>query len=63
MKIPKLFDEDLVRAAEILEREAHSIHSSFTVNNRWERGSVLPRMHHDEMRKLARRFRKVAGVL
>ena len=61
-----LLDADLIRAAEILEREAQCLRDSHTLDDKWVRMDDLDRhakAEHDEMRRLARRFRKVAGTL
>ena len=64
--IPRLLDADLIRAAEILERDAQCLFDSHTLDGLWLRMDDLDRhakKHHDEMRRLARRFRRVAGTL
>lgn len=66
MSMPRLLDEDLLRAAEILEREAEIIRDSYTLGGRrprWDPEDREAKADHDEMRALARRFRKVAGTL
>lgn len=65
-RTPELLDDDLVRAAEILEREAGFLRDSHAtrVGRRWSWcGEARPRADHDEMIALAKRFRKIAGTL
>lgn len=66
MAAPRLLDEDLLRAAEILEREAELIRDSYTLGGRrprWDPADRSAKADHDEMLRLARRFRKVVGKL
>jgi len=62
-----LLDEDLVRAAQILEETARSIKLSNAVGKtEWVGPPELvkkDRADHDEMLRIARRFRNIAGKL
>jgi len=64
---PTLLDEDLVRAAQILEETAHAIRLSNAVGKvQWVGPPTLvknDRADHDEMLRIARRFRRVVGKL
>ncbi|MHB8413891.1 MAG: hypothetical protein ACYDB1_00655 [Acidiferrobacteraceae bacterium] len=55
----KLLDADLLRAAEILEREAETIRASFSVNGKLALAGAEKR-DHDEILRLAKRLRKAA---
>ena len=63
---PHLLDEDLVRAAEILEQYARELKASHTVRGAWPKTTaedLRAKDDHDECLRIARRFRKVAGKL
>jgi len=66
-RTPILLDEDLVRAAEILEETAGEIKRSNAVGDRqWIGDPDLVKKDladHDEMLRIARRFRRVVGTL
>ena len=66
-RTPILLDEDLVRAAQILEETAGEIKRSNAVGDRqWIGDPALvkkDRADHDEMLRIARRFRRVVGTL
>lgn len=59
-------DEDLLRAAEILEREAMVLFKSFTVRGKWaslDESHVQAKRDRDECLRLAKRFRRIVGTL
>jgi len=66
-RTPILLDEDLIRAAEILEETAGEIKRSNAIGARqWIGDPDLvkkDRDDHDEMLRIARHFRRVAGKL
>ena len=66
-RIPTLLDEDLVRAAQILEETARAIKLTNAVGKtEWVGPPELvkkDRAAHDEMLRIARRFRHVVGTL
>jgi len=66
-RTPTLLDGDLVRGAEILEETARAIKMSNSVGDlHWVGPPVLvkkDRADHDEMLRIARRFRRVVGTL
>jgi hypothetical protein len=62
----KPLDEDLVRAAELLEQGARMLYDSFTCRGKWvssDGGHLAAKQEHDEQRRIARRLRKVVGTL
>ena len=67
MTLTRLLDADLIRAAEILEREAAVIFLTYvdwsSGHNVWKRGSADKKAEHFELRRIARRFRRVVGRL
>ena len=54
---------DLLRAAEILDREAKILHSCHTAAGKWPARWAPTKRDHDEMRRLARRLRRFAGTI
>jgi len=67
---PHLLDADLLRAAQILEETATAIKESNAVgDHQWAATSLdaalvaKDRADHDEMMRIARRFRRVVGKL
>ena len=66
-RTPILLDEDLGRAAQILEETAHAIKLSNSVGKTYWVGPPAlvkkDRADHDEMLRIARRFRRVVGTL
>lgn len=65
-RAPRLLDDDLVRAAEILEGEAEALLRSHTVHGEWDLATEIDRRakaDYDEYRAIAKRFRRVAGKL
>ncbi len=52
---------DILRAAEILDREARVLAFSYKAGNRWPARTGQTKKDHDEMRRIARRLRRMAG--
>lgn len=50
----------LLRAAELIEREARSLYESHTVNGDWG-FAVLEHADYDEMKAIANELRRAAG--